>query len=117
MGLQSAGANTAAIGISVEGIEQVDAQMTSLKSKGETLTTAPDMDGMQVEGGGSGADSMALIRPGSTDVAMQANMALALAPRIGEWNLISRHNCRKLIFQVSHCSHKCLLLSVFIRTR
>lgn len=84
MGLQTSSANTAAIGISIENVEQVDVQMASLKSKGETSTSAPDTDGMQVEGAGTGADSMALVRPGSTDVAMQANMALALAPRIGE---------------------------------
>jgi hypothetical protein len=84
MGVSSASTNTAAIGISIESVEQVDAQMATMKSKSAagTSTPASEMDDMQVEGGGP--ESMALVRPGTTDVAMQANMALALAPRIGE---------------------------------
>ena len=67
----------------MENSADVDVQMANLKGKsGSGNGGGADMDGMQVEGGDN--DSMALTRPGSLDVAAHANMAVALAPRIGE---------------------------------
>lgn len=83
------GTNTAAIGISIESSDGVDAQLASLKGKavegsggeGGVVGVGADMDGMQVENAGS----LALVKPNSAiDAAAHANMAVALAPRIGE---------------------------------
>lgn len=67
---------TAGVGISIESVGEVDAQMVSMKGS----SAGADMDqSMQVES----APSTALVRPGDVDAGAQANMALALAPRIG----------------------------------
>lgn len=85
MSMPTAGTSSAAIGISIETTEQVDKQMATLKNKNEGGLGESDMDVMQVEGGSNNDESMALVRRGGgTDVAMQANMAVALAPRIGK---------------------------------
>jgi hypothetical protein len=94
---QSVSNNTAAIGISVESSSDVDAQMVNLKSKSGggsgAASGSADMDSMQVEGGEG--ENMALVRAGNPDTAAHANMALALAPRIGEqpWEARRREDC------------------------
>lgn len=79
--------NTAAIGLSVETVGSVDEQMASLANKSGAYG-GTDMDGsMQTDSagdqGGSSSNALALVRPGAQDPAIQAQMALALAPKIG----------------------------------
>lgn len=78
---------TAAIGISIETEAEVDAQieaMKSRKSENGIGDTSGMNDSMQMESG-EGNTSLALTRPGGgVDAAAHANMALALAPRIGK---------------------------------
>lgn len=84
---QSGGAampNTAAIGISIESNADVDAQMANKNRTGSSA--AADMEGMQTEtsnlnGGGGGG---ALVKFGQIDEATQTQLALAMAPKIGE---------------------------------
>lgn len=78
---------TTAIGISIETIAEVDAQMEAMKSRKNENgigDTSGMNDSMQMEGG-EGNSSLALVRAGGVvDAAAHADMALALAPRIGE---------------------------------
>lgn len=76
--------NSAAIGISIESIEDVNRQMDALSSR--SGSNGVDVDNMQMEGSNTPTNSMALVRSGSYDPNLQASMALALAPKIGKCN-------------------------------
>ena len=74
--------NTAAIGISIEANANVDAQMANKNRTG--LEAAAEMDGMQTETSTSTGSSGAMVKFGQIDEHTQTQLALAMAPKIGE---------------------------------